>query len=67
VLSREGTVRWWLALPVCLLGMLSGDVVLYWLGRHWGQQVLNWRLVPLVLSPGARARRRGALSRRARV
>src|SRR5437016_3463085 len=51
VLSHEGIVRWWLALPVCLLGVLSGDMVLYWVGRHWGEQVLNWRLVRLVLSP----------------
>src|SRR3989449_9963193 len=36
VLSHEGIVRWWLALPVCLLGVLSGDMVLYWVGRHWG-------------------------------
>ncbi len=24
VLSREGSVRWWLVLPVCLLGVLAG-------------------------------------------
>ncbi len=52
VLSHEGLVRWWLALPVCLLGVLSGDMVLYWVGRHWGDQVLSCRLVRLVLSPG---------------
>lgn len=51
VLSHGGIVRWWLALPLCLLGVLSGDVVLYWVGWHWGEQVLNWRLVRLVLSP----------------
>jgi membrane protein DedA with SNARE-associated domain len=51
VLSHEDIVRWWLALPVCLLGALTGDVVLYWVGRHWGEQVLNWRMVRLVLSP----------------
>jgi membrane protein DedA with SNARE-associated domain len=51
VLSHEGIVRWWLALPVCLLGVLSGDMVLYWVGRHWGEQVLNWRVVRLMLSP----------------
>lgn len=50
VLSHGGVIRWWLALPVCLLGVLSGDMVLYWVGRHWGEQVLNWRLVRLVLS-----------------
>ena len=51
VLSHEGIVRWWLVLPVCLLGVLSGDVVLYWVGRHWGEQVLSWRVVRLVLTP----------------
>src|SRR2546425_12681253 len=33
-----------------MLGVLSGDMVLYWVGRLWGEQVLNWRLVRLVLS-----------------
>jgi len=51
VLSHEGLVRWWLVLPVCLVGVLSGDMVLYWVGRHWGEQVLNWRVVRLVLTP----------------
>ena len=26
-------------------------MVLYWVGRYWGEQVLNWRLVRLGLSP----------------
>ncbi|MBP1685680.1 MAG: associated Golgi protein-like protein [Deltaproteobacteria bacterium] len=51
VLSHGGIVRWWLAGPVCLVGVLSGDVVLYWVGRHWGEHVLNWRAVRLVLTP----------------
>jgi len=51
VLAHEGVVRWWLALPVCVLGVLSGDVVLYCVGRHWGERVLAWRLVRYVLSP----------------
>jgi glycerol-3-phosphate O-acyltransferase / dihydroxyacetone phosphate acyltransferase len=51
LLSHEHVVRWWLALPICLLGVLSGDMVLYWVGRHWGEQVLNLRLVRLLLSP----------------
>jgi membrane protein DedA with SNARE-associated domain len=50
VLSHAGVVRWWLALPVCLVGVLSGDMVLYWVGRHWGANVLNWRVVRLVLT-----------------
>lgn len=50
VLTHEGLVRWWLALPVCLAGVLSGDVVLYWVGRHWGERVLQWRVVRSVLN-----------------
>ena len=50
VLAHEGVVRWWLMLPVCLLGVLAGDVVLYWVGRHWGERVLAWRGVRCVLS-----------------
>ena len=51
VLSSEGVVRWWLALPVCLVGVLAGDIVLYGIGRRWGQRILNWRLVRWVLPP----------------
>ena len=51
VLAHEGVVRWWLALPVCLVGVLSGDVALYWAGYHWGDHVLDWRIVRLVLTP----------------
>ena len=51
VLSHDGVVRWWLVLPVCLGGVLSGDVVLYWVGWHWGTNVLSWRAVRLVLTP----------------
>ena len=35
-LAHEKIVRWWIALPVCFVGVLSGDVVLYWVGHHWG-------------------------------
>ncbi len=50
ILSHEGLARWWLALPVCLLGVLSGDVVLYWTGRRWGERVIGWRVVRWVLT-----------------
>ena len=65
VLSHEGIVRWWLALPVCMLGALSGDGVLYWVGRYWGEQVLDWRLVRLVLSPARGQRLKAAYRRHA--
>lgn len=51
ILSHEGLMHWWLALPVCLVGVLTGDVVLYWIGRRWGERVLRWRAVRWVLTP----------------
>lgn len=50
VLAHEEVVRWWIALPLCLGGVLAGDIVLYWVGHHWGERVLDWRAVRRVLS-----------------
>ena len=54
VLARQEVVRWWLALPLCVVGVLSGDIALYWIGRHWGEHVLELRLVRRVLDPARR-------------
>lgn len=56
LLSRAQIFRWWLALPVCLVGVLSGDAVLYWIGHHWGERVLDWRPVRCMLSREREAR-----------
>jgi membrane protein DedA with SNARE-associated domain len=50
VLAHEGVIRWWIALPVCIAGVLSGDIALYWIGHHWGERILDWRLVRYVLT-----------------
>jgi membrane protein DedA with SNARE-associated domain len=50
VLAQEQVIRWWIALPVCLIGVVSGDAVLYWVGHHWGERILDWRLVRWVLT-----------------
>lgn len=65
VLAQEELARWWIALPVCILGVLSGDVVLYWSGRHWGERALNWRAVRLVLNPEREERLKAAYRRHA--
>ncbi|MBI1734946.1 MAG: DedA family protein [Candidatus Rokubacteria bacterium] len=65
VLSSVGTTRWWIALPVCIGGVLSGDVVLYWVGHHWGERVLNWRIVRRLLSPDREERFKNAYRRHA--
>jgi membrane protein DedA with SNARE-associated domain len=65
VLSQQGTTRWWIALPICIIGVLSGDVILYWAGWHWGERLLNWWVVRLVLTPEREERLKAAYHRHA--
>ena len=51
VLSHQGLAHWWLALPVCVVGALSGDVILYLIGRRWGDRVRGWWPVRRLLTP----------------
>src|SRR5262245_65190148 len=44
-LAHQGVVRWWLALIVCIAGVVTGDLILYWTGRRWGERVLDLRFV----------------------
>lgn len=44
-------LRWWIMLPMCIVGVVLGDGILYTIGRLWGFRVLNigWvrkRLLP---------------------
>jgi len=63
VLAHERVIRWWIALPVCLIGVLSGDTVLYWVGHHWGERILDWRAVRWVLSREREERLKAAYHR----
>jgi membrane protein DedA with SNARE-associated domain len=56
VLSHAGVFSWWVALPVIVVGVLAGDTVLYWAGHHWGERMLDWRVVRRVLSRKREAR-----------
>src|SRR5918995_4459302 len=51
VLASQEVIRWWLALVVCFVGVMSGDIALYWIGHHWGEHIMDWRLTRLVLTP----------------
>jgi membrane protein DedA with SNARE-associated domain len=67
VLAHRGVVHWWLALPICIVGVVLGDISLYWIGHHWGGRALDLPLVRRILDPARREkmeaayRRRGAL------
>jgi membrane protein DedA with SNARE-associated domain len=43
--------RWELALPVSLVGIMSGDVILYTLGRRWGRNIFEHRSVSWLITP----------------
>jgi membrane protein DedA with SNARE-associated domain len=64
-LAHEGYMRWWVALPVCLFGVLAGDSVLYWVGHHWGERILEWSIVRRVLTPAREHALMGAYRRHA--
>src|SRR5262245_12347455 len=49
-------LRWWVAWPLTSLGIVSADVVLYGIGRRWGQRLFEVRWVRWVLEPERRQR-----------
>jgi membrane protein DedA with SNARE-associated domain len=51
VLASQDVIKWWLGLAVCFVGVISGDMALYWVGHHWGEHIMDWRLTRLVLTP----------------
>ena len=67
MLSHQQVMRWWLALPTCIVGVFAGDLILYWAGRHWGERVLDQPLIGRLLTRARLGqiqsgyRRRGAL------
>lgn len=42
---------WPMTLAVALVGIMSGDVVLYHLGRRWGTDVVSHRFVSWIITP----------------
>jgi len=56
MMARWDVMRWQGALLACVGGALSGDVLLYWLGRHFGRRILRWSTVRRVLTPAREAR-----------
>ena len=65
VMSHEGLMAPWPGLLVCLLGIVSGDVILYWTGRNGGERVLSWRPVRLLVTSARERRLKSAYHRHA--
>lgn len=41
ILSANGTLNPWIALACCLFGAIVGDSIMYWIGYHFGRNVLQ--------------------------
>ena len=61
--ASRGIASWTGTLLVALAGVMTGDLVLYMLGRRWGADVVNHRSVRWIVTPDRFQR----LSRRFRV
>lgn len=56
LMARWEVMHWVCALLSCLAGVLAGDMLLYWVGRHFGRRVLQWPTVRRILTPAREAR-----------
>jgi len=34
-------MKWWIMLPVCIIGVVICDIILYFIGRQWGTKLLQ--------------------------
>lgn len=50
------SLRWWIMLPVCILGAVTGDIFLYGVGRLGGEHLLRSRWMQRLLPPAKRQR-----------
>ncbi|REJ71155.1 MAG: DedA family protein [Planctomycetota bacterium] len=51
VLAASGHLDPWWALAACMFGVLSGDLIMYYLGCRWGTHVLDHKLSRKLLTP----------------
>ena len=51
VLAQAGHLDPWWALSACMFGVMSGDTIMYYLGRRWGTHLLDHRLSRKLLTP----------------
>jgi len=55
--NREGHTRWYIMLPLCILGVVLGDCVLFFVGRWFGPKLLDKAWVQKrILPPDKRAK-----------
>jgi membrane protein DedA with SNARE-associated domain len=50
----ESDLRWWIMLPVCIIGVVVSDGLLYGIGRLWGPRILKYPWIKSRLLPPER-------------
>ena len=55
-LALQPELRWWISWPLTSVGIVCADIVLYSIGRYWGERLFQLRWVRLVLKPERRQR-----------
>jgi membrane protein DedA with SNARE-associated domain len=63
VLSRKGTMAWPIAFASCLIGVLVGDFVVYFLGFFYGEKVLSLPLTRKFLTKARETQIKGYFHR----
>ena len=63
VLSRKEAIWWPLAFASCLLGVLVGDFVVYFIGYFYGEKVLSFRLTRKFLTKARETQIKGYFHR----
>lgn len=61
--SDHVPLRWWIMLPVCIIGVVIGDSLLYGMGRFWGPRVLETRWMKRFVSTERRGKIEGNFHR----
>src|SRR5690349_6291155 len=49
--DHDTSLHWWILLPVCILGVVISDGLLYLMGRIFGLGLLKFPLVARILPP----------------
>ena len=63
ILSHKGAMWWPLAFASCLVGVIVGDFVVYFLGYFYGEKVLSFRLTRSFLTRPREAQIKGYFQR----
>jgi membrane protein DedA with SNARE-associated domain len=56
VTALHPEVRWWVAWPATMAGIVLADCVLYGVGHHWGSRLFGFRWVNRIVPPERRRR-----------